>query len=49
MEAALKTIAKQVQAMRRRWPGFDVAEETRDKVVWFGSLFWVLWHLLACD
>ncbi len=18
-------------------------------VVWFGSLFWVLWHLLACD
>lgn len=24
--------------MRRRWPGFVVAEETADKAVWFGSL-----------
>jgi hypothetical protein len=24
--------------MRRRWPGFEVAEATTDKAVWFGSL-----------
>lgn len=24
--------------MRRRWPGFDVAEDTLDKAIWFGSL-----------
>ncbi len=24
--------------MRRRWPGFEIGEETGDKVIWFGSL-----------
>jgi len=34
----LKTIAEQVRAMRRRWRQFDLAEQTADRVVWFGSL-----------
>ena len=34
----MKTISQQVQAMRRHWPTFDIAEETLDRVVWFGSL-----------
>lgn len=34
----MKTIRQQVQAMRRRWPGFELGDEIVDKAVWFGSL-----------
>jgi hypothetical protein len=34
----MKTIAQQVQAMRRHWPGFEVAGRTADQAAWFGSL-----------
>jgi hypothetical protein len=34
----MKTIAQQVQAMRRHWPSFEVAGQTVDQAVWFGSL-----------
>lgn len=38
MEAQVKKIVEQIRAMRLRWPGFEVAEETADKAIWFGSL-----------
>lgn len=38
MEAPVKTIAQQVQAMRRRWPEFDVADVRDDQAMWFGSV-----------
>lgn len=34
----MKTIPEQVRAMSRRWSQFDVAEQTQDRAVWFGSL-----------
>ncbi|MGD0185237.1 MAG: hypothetical protein ABSC25_08295 [Roseiarcus sp.] len=34
----MKSVRQQIEAMRRYWPGFDVAEETADRAVWFGSL-----------
>jgi hypothetical protein len=34
----VRTIREQVRAMQRHWPDFVVAEQLRDKVVWFGSL-----------
>jgi hypothetical protein len=34
----MKTIAQQIQAMRRHWPGFDVADQVADRAIWFGSL-----------
>lgn len=34
----MKTVRQQVIAMRRRWPQFDLAEETARSALWFGSL-----------
>ena len=34
----MKTIAQQAQAMRRHWPGFEVADQRSNQAVWFGSL-----------
>lgn len=34
----MKKISHQVDAMRRLWPQFVLAEVTKDKAVWFGSL-----------
>ena len=34
----MKNIHQQVIAMRRHWPGFETAGETRDEVTWIGSL-----------
>lgn len=38
MDGSVKTIARQVRAMRRRWPQFDLADETADSALWFGGL-----------
>jgi len=34
----LRSIAEQVRAMKRRWPEFDVAHQTADRIIWFGPL-----------
>lgn len=34
----MKTIAQQIQAMRRRWPGFESAGVDANQATWFGSL-----------
>ncbi|ODS03269.1 hypothetical protein AUC71_10545 [Methyloceanibacter marginalis] len=34
----MKTVAQQVQAMHRYWPGFELAEQTAEQAIWFGSL-----------
>lgn len=34
----MKSIAQQIRAMQRRWPGFEVTQPYVDHVVWFGSL-----------
>lgn len=34
----MKTVNEQVRAMRRRWGHFDLAEQTTDSAMWFGSL-----------
>lgn len=34
----MKTVAHQIQAMRRRWSGFEAAGVTSNQVTWFGSL-----------
>lgn len=34
----MRPIAEQVISMARHWPGFDVASQTTDAVVWFGWL-----------
>lgn len=34
----MRSIVDQVRAMAKRWPKFDVAEQTSDRAVWFGPL-----------
>lgn len=34
----MKSIVDQVRAMARRWPKFDLAEQTEDRAIWFGPL-----------
>lgn len=34
----MKSIPQQVRAMQRRWSKFELAEQSQDRAVWFGSL-----------
>ncbi len=34
----MKTVRQQIEAMRRRWPSFEVAEVRDDRATWFGTL-----------
>ena len=34
----MKSIVDQVRAMARRWPKFDLAEQTEDRAIWFGPV-----------
>ena len=34
----MKTVRQQIDAMKRRWPRFDVADVAADRATWFGPL-----------
>ena len=34
----MKTVRQQIDAMKRRWPRFDVADVGADRATWFGPL-----------
>lgn len=34
----MKNVRQQIEAMRRRWPSFDIADEGSDRATWFGGL-----------
>lgn len=34
----MKSVRQQILAMKRRWPQFELAEETSNFALWFGSL-----------